>query len=1185
MLVPESVDAPLLLQAITDASADVRVDQPKDPPEVPCERPRVLHLDIGQLVVPALIDSGAGSSFIHPSLVQQLGFVAREVKPRSLAGAIPGQSEFVCDRAVKFTASFDGHRVTVDAYVLAMPSMELLLGMPFIKEFGSMVRWSEDSQRFVSEEPKAQTIPLMTLQTTRQVLSSDPECEVMLLFVKAVDQLTKEVVVKELPYGLPPERDVEHSIHLVPGARPTFRAPYRVNLAKQEELARQIAELEAKGIIRPSSSPFGAPVLFVKKKDGSQRMCVDYRALNDITIKDRYSLPHIDDILDCMAGAKFFSKMDLVSGYHQVRVKEEDVHKTAFVTPNQGQWEFRVLSFGLCNAPPTFQRLMNSVLRPYLGKFVSCFLDDVVVYSKTKEEHTEHLEKVLTCLKNAKLFGKDKKCEFYRKEIEFLGHVVSGKGLAPDQSKIRSVVKWPVPKNKTEVLSFLGLCNYYRRFVPDFAQVAVPLTALSGSRKSVKFEWNDEAQRAFEELKKRLSSAPVLRIASRTGQFRVFTDACQTALGAVLEQADPDGEYHPVAYFSKKLQGAEKNYHVREQEFLAIVCALRHWRHYLLGRAFELITDHKSLSYLKSQTTEPTGRVARWLDFLADFNVNIRYGPGSQNIVADALSRVDLNAVGVDTPVPPASSNDPPLLEDESDEPIMFGVSAPADEDIALLKSGYRRDAELCEIYDTLLNKKPVPPGRKNWFSHFAVRENDLLYYRAHLGEEGWRLCLPPSPVRDSVIEQAHDGVLAGHFGFYRTYELVSRRFYWKNMTSTIRKYCASCHACQVSKPSTLSTAGLIKPLPVPTQRWEQISMDLYSGIPLTARGNNCVVAFVDRLSKRVHLVACSTKATAADVAEIFCKHVVRLHGVPRVIVSDRDTRFTSSVWETLQTILGVKLNMSTANHPQSDGQTERMFRTLNSMLRAYCHNNMFEWDEYLPFAEFAYNNAYQSTIEMSPFEADLGYSPLLPSFDSHEYLSNASHSVTEFTARIRGILTQCQDNIVKHQRTVEEHENRSRRLVRFDVGDSVLVHRDHYYRAGKYAKLYPVFFGPFKVLSKKGDNAYEVALPNFTRRHPVINVSKLKAYVHRDEYHTEVPDCGVDALDRCNEITGIHGYSMPHPDLPKEYYVTWANCDPEHVTAVSQEVIEAMAPILRQRLEEPWKDIDPNVTSEDVSN
>lgn len=349
--------------------------------------------------------------------------------------------------------------------------------------------------------------------------------------------------------------------------------------------------------------------------------------------------------------------------------------------------------------------------------------------------------------------------------------------------------------------------------------------------------------------------------------------------------------------------------------------------------------------------------------------------------------------------------------------------------------------------------------------------------------------------------------------------------------------------------------------------------MDLYSGIPMTPSGHDCVVAFVDRLSKRVHFVPTNKSATAEDIADLFCKHVVRLHGVPRAIVSDRDTRFTSQVWKSLQRILGVELNMSTANHPQTDGQTERMFRTLNTMLRSYCSNNLTDWDEYLHFAEFAYNNAYQSTIRCSPFECDLGYSPLTPMDAANWDLTDTPQVTADFTARIRAILWQCQDTIARSQKVTEEYENRKRRPVAFKVGDMVLIHKDHYYRAGRYLKLAPVYFGPYPVTRVVNPNAYEIALPNFTSRHPVINVSKLKRYVRREFYPWDVPDCGADAMARRDEITGIHGIFEADGTQEKAYAVTWAYCDPEHVTMISQEVFEAIDPLVRRHLMATWSE------------
>jgi hypothetical protein len=356
----------------------------------------------------------------------------------------------------------------------------------------------------------------------------------------AVPVLSEVPVVNEYPDvfpddlpGLPPEREVEFRIELVPEAKPVAKAPYRLAPTEMRELMSQLQELTEKGFIRPSVSPWGAPVLFVRKKDGTLRMCIDYRELNKLTVKNRYPLPRIDDLFDQLEGAKWFSKIDLRSGYHQLRIREEDVSKTAFRT-RYGHYEFLVMSFGLTNAPAAFMDLMNRVCRPMLDRYVIVFIDDILVYSRSKEEHAGHLREVFETLRKEKLYAKFSKCAFWLREVQFLGHIVNERGIQVDPSKITAIVEWVPPKNPTEVRSFLGLAGYYRRFIQNFSSIAVPLTRLT--RKKEKFEWGPEQERAFGELKEKLSSAPVLALPSGMEEFEVYADASRQGLGCVLMQ-------------------------------------------------------------------------------------------------------------------------------------------------------------------------------------------------------------------------------------------------------------------------------------------------------------------------------------------------------------------------------------------------------------------------------------------------------------------------------------------------------------------------------------------------------------------------------------------------------------------------------------------------------------------------
>ncbi|GJS33288.1 putative reverse transcriptase domain-containing protein [Tanacetum coccineum] len=438
-----------------------------------------------------------------------------------------------------------------------------------------------------------------------------------------------EVFPEDLP-GIPPTRQVEFQIDLIPGAAPVARAPYRLAPSEMKELSDQLKELSDKGFIRPSSSPWGAPVLFVKKKDGSFRMCIDYRELNKLTVKNRYPLPRIDDLFDQLQGSSIYSKIDLRSGYHQLRVREEDIPKTAFRT-RYGHYEFQVMPFGLTNAPAVFMDLMNRVCKPYLDKFVIVFIDDILIYSKNKQEHAEHLKLILELLKKEQLYAKFSKCEFWIPKVQFLGHVIDSQGIHVDPAKIESVKDWASPKSATEIRQFLGLAGYYRRFIEGFSKIAKPMTKLT--QKKIKFEWSDKAEAAFQLIKQKLCSAPILALPEGNEDFIAYCDASIKGLGAVLMQREK-----VIAYASRQLKIHEKNYTTHDLELGAVVFALKIWRHYLYGTRCTVFTDHKSLQHILDQK-ELNMRQRRWLELLSDYDCEIRYHPGKANVVADALSR------------------------------------------------------------------------------------------------------------------------------------------------------------------------------------------------------------------------------------------------------------------------------------------------------------------------------------------------------------------------------------------------------------------------------------------------------------------------------------------------------------------------------------------------------------------
>jgi hypothetical protein len=860
----------------------------------------------------------------------------------------------------------------------------------------------------------------------------------------------RDVFPVELPKGLPPRRLLDHSIELVPGSAPPYRPSFRMSPLELQEVKKQVDELLEQGHIQPSRSPYGSPVLFVKKKEGSLRMCVDYRALNKLTIKNKYPLPRIDELLDRLVGAKYFTKIDLRSGYHQVRIAEEDVPKTAFNT-RYGHYEFLVLPFGLCNAPATFMYLMNELFKKHLDNFVIVYIDDILIYSKTKEEHAEHVRKVLDILRENKLYAKKEKCEMFCTNVSFLGHRVGADGIGMEKDKIDAILNWPAPTDVEQIQKFLGLSGYYRRFIKNFSAICSPISELLS--KHVQFKWTERQETAFRTLKQAITSAPVLALPDSSIPYTVKCDASGFAIGAELSQLGK-----PVAYLSHKLSPAERNYSTHEKEQLAIITALREWRHYLLGTHITIETDHLSLKYLQTQPTL-SQRQARWQEFLSQFDFEIVYKPGKQNTVADALSR----------------------RSDHQQE--LANISTVSCDVPDLIRLAYPNDVKCVSILNN------ANPG------HYQV-VSGLIYNRAK------QIYVPNNEqVKQMILQSHHDDTLAGHVGVSKTYELISRQYCWDGMYDEVKKYVLSCLQCQMNKARNSSKLGLLQPLPIPNNKWEQVSMDFIMPLPKTNKGHDAILVIVDKLTKMSRFIPTFTTVTATDVAKIFMNEIVRYHGLPMSIISDRDARFTSLFWKSVWKLLGTSLNMSTAFHPETDGQSERMNRTLEQMLRSYVNYKVNDWDEYLVSCEIAYNNSIQSSSGYSPFYLNCGYHMRLPSPISVVDINRSStnQSANEMVQRMNETLQLAKQHLKKAQDSQTKYANRHRQHVVFNVDDQVLLSTAHLNTKHRSLKLLPKYVGPFRIKRVVSDVVYELDLPSTFRVHPVFHVSKLRPYVNGD--------------------------------------------------------------------------------------
>jgi transposase InsO family protein len=878
--------------------------------------------------------------------------------------------------------------------------------------------------------------------------------------------------------------------------------------------------------------------VLVKKKDGTKRMAIDYRRLNAATIPMTEPIPLPEVMFAHLQGARIFSKMDLLKGFWQIPVKKGSRPYLAFATP-LGLKQPTRMPFGIRNAPAVFQREMQRVLKDKLYKGVMVYIDDILIYSATADEHEVLVEWVLRRLQEEGYYAHPDKCEFFRDEVEFLGHVISAAGVAVQQHKVQRVREWPVPQTKKDVKSFLGMTGYYRKFIESYSRVAVPLTNLTAD--DVKWKWTPEEQDAFQVLKDALCEAPILAHADPAKQYVIQTDASAFAIGGFLAQNQSDGSWRPIAYWSRKLNGAETRYSATERELLALVEAVDEWRVYIEGSPHSVIlrSDHRPLMWLNSKPSL-SSRLFRWVERLDGHAFRIEHVAGKANNVADALSRradmddgivADSTAIGervqvelaattrsaarkaqeASAPVIPSSAQPlsaaPKVAAKDQIEPV---ADVPVDQR-TVRQEEKKADVDLTPTPSTSDNvnldefkaKLQAAAQADEWYKELLDEQepSDGLERRdGLLWSKSTKVLWVPDDrtLKTQLVERYHDA--AGHFGQKRTMKKICDLFYWSGIRDEVEDYCRSCEVCAAHKSSNQLPAGLLRPLPIPDEPWQVIGIDFVGPLPTSKEGYDYILTVVDQFSKYLLLAACRTTIDMPQAARLLLNMLLPQHAMPEAIVSDRDPRFTGSMWAEAMRTLGIKLKTSTAYHPQTDGQTERANRTMQTTLAMYAEKRPKDWPDFLQTVAAAYNDTVHESTGQEPARI-LGrntrdramMSALLGDTKLRQVRSEEARKLLD---GLKSTWEQARERLIRQRMRMKLNADTKRLHVTYQPGDLVLLSTRHLRMKGG-RKLKAKWIGPFQVTEVLGGGlSVKLDLPEqYSRLWHTFHIVNVKAY------------------------------------------------------------------------------------------
>ncbi|POV98898.1 hypothetical protein PSTT_14130 [Puccinia striiformis] len=1083
----------------------------------------------GGTLVPAtvLVDTGAMANFVNERFVRQHDLTLRQRKVPIQCVGFDGSQGVGGLVTQDWVGMVQLSKINSEPFhlkssfgVTRLGSVDAIFGLPWLNRQGFSISGSLKGGHvftigstpiyvmdFVSQGGQPEGTEVFSAQLSPP-LKLPPE------FERFADVFSPQMNCK-----LPPHRSMDISINLKEGATPPFGGLYNLSFAEQQQLKLYIDENLKKGFIRLSSSSAAAPIFFVRVPGKKPRPCVDYRGLNSMTIRDSYPIPIVGQLLNQLQGCRFFTKIDLKSAFNLLRVAEGHEWKTAFRTP-WGLYEYLVMPFGLANAPACFQRFIQFVLREFLS--VSCFvyIDDILIFSKTREEHQRHVTEILEKLKENSLFASPEKCSFYSDKVSFLGFSISDKGIKMESDKL------------------------------------TPLTSLTKQRVDVATELSSaKCLASFQSLKDSFKQAPLLQHFDFAKTRTLHVDSSKYALSAVLSQPDENGKLRPVSFLSKKWNENEASWQCHDQELGAIVQAFVEWRAWLIdtNEPVLVLSDHANLIYF-SRNQNLSDRQARWASYLSSFHFVIKHIPGRLNPADPATRRPDYMPANdekelqkpmmlkthsgftisgasldeVDERIDQREvthvcdiNNEPPREEEEQDHANIIDTSfcAPSQRLKDMLKAAYEAD----------------PPDAEEEEDTVLEFRDELWWYRDRI--------FVPTALRAQILKTFHDEPTAGHPGSLKTLDIISRCMNWPGIRKDVIEYTKSCFSCQRAKHSNQKPPGLMNSLSVPSRPWSIIAIDFIVKLPISG-GFDSILVVVDHFSKGVHLIPAKETWNSEEFAFAFLDRVIRLHGLPDKIVSDRGSTFLSKLWKEVQRLLRIKPAPSTAWHPRTDGQTERANQTVETFLRHFVSDRQDDWYHLLPIAELVFNNSVSASTGFSPFFSQYAFHPRINSLSEGSTVPAAE----QFVTRLNDVQLTLQDNM-KHAKEIQRKyfDQRTREAPVYKTGDWVWLLRRNIVSTRPSGKLDFKRLGPFKIESVIGNDAYRLILPaDLSRIHPVFHTSLLLPYIDPKKFPNRLgskaprgPTSLNNPIFDEHDVEALLGYKSPTPTT-NQYLVRW---------------------------------------------